>query len=227
MTTINNTMFALASGLLASVLASSSATAQVSKPSPGFIPGQPFAITIEDGRGTPLMVVLAGRIPLESDPRIELFLPDLESFGDQEDSLVYALSIQTESSLGSEMGKKSQEVAGRVHLVYEKAAAGATLGQSDGSSGLLISISASGLQHEIVHDLSDDIVNGELVLSDPIAIDLVLSDPDVHIDARKPRRPAGQASQAILGRSDGVLTGGGAGSKNAATEVGSKAGKSL
>jgi hypothetical protein len=127
MTRTHNTLSALATGLLAFGLASSSSNAQMAEPST-WTPGQPYVVAISDPQGNPLMVVAAGRIPLETEARVALFLPDLESFGDQEQQLTYTVLSQR-NTLNGTMNKKSQAVVGRVHKQFIKAAGGAILGQ--------------------------------------------------------------------------------------------------
>jgi hypothetical protein len=201
MTTIKNTTFALAIGLLASTLASPSSMAQMAKPATGLTPGQPFVLSISSPDGQPVMVVAGGHIPLLSEPRIALFLPDLESLGGQEEGgqFTYTLSTQGPAGLTSETLGKPQHVVGRVHKEYVKSPAGPTLGAQGGTSGgSILLIGAGGLQLTPVIDIADDIV---------------WIDSCVH----GAYEVAGAGTMATA--AEGILEGGGAGSLNVATSA--------
>jgi hypothetical protein len=213
MNTLNNAVFALATGLLAVGLASSSASAQMSKSAAGFTPGEPFVVTISTVRGTPIMIVQAGRVPLQSDRRVRLFLPDL---GDGPQELVYVLSLRGDLSVRSsqkvrsmteasqaeaDVNKRSRERAGRLRsYILSASPVGPKLGKQGGKqSGSTLSIGADGMHHTFGYDLSGDIVGEE-----------------------KGQAAANQVSDAgSLGKAgDGGLTGGAAGSNNVSTSTG-------
>ena len=151
MTRINKAVFLLAALGWAAGLAVSPAVAQDSQPAPGFSPGQPYVVTIQGERGTPLMVVHVGRIPLASESQVELLLPDLGASG-----LAYAVS-----TLGGPMAqcvppadpypdsakKKPQEVVGRIHTVVILSPLNPAIGQD---AETYLTLGANGLDHGLV-----------------------------------------------------------------------------
>lgn len=135
MTRTHKTMSALVTGLLACTLVSSSATAQMSDSASGMTPGQPFVVAVATSSGTPLIVVAAGRTPVDADRRVGIYLPDLGDAGGQgkDQKLVYVVYTEGASGLSAEILGKPQSTVGRVHSQTETAAgAGAILGGSSG-----------------------------------------------------------------------------------------------
>jgi hypothetical protein len=104
----------------------------------GLVPGQPFVLSITSRGGAPLMVVYVGRVPLSSDSRVRLMLPDL---GD--DGLIYSLT--TTGTVGtqrdrpidrpySDMGKRSQaSTVGRIQCCLAQPQVTPSLGTPGGS----------------------------------------------------------------------------------------------
>ena len=112
--------------------AAPSAPAQLMEPATGWVPGQPYVITVSDSALEPLMVVYVGRIPpLSTGKRVRLFLPNLDRTG-----LVYAVSTVGDDEArrrrgsGPRKARKPYEVAGRVHTVVIPSPANPALGQA-------------------------------------------------------------------------------------------------
>ena len=157
MTRIYKAVFLLAALGWAAGLAAMPAAAQLSEPTPGWEPGQPFVVTIHGARGTPLMVVHVGRIPLASEARVALILPDLGDTG-----LAYAVSTRGDPLArrmvppgfpGSDMMKKEQETVGRIHTAVILSPANPALGKEPGT---WLAVGAQGLDHWLVPEVPDD-----------------------------------------------------------------------
>jgi hypothetical protein len=155
MTRIKKTGIILAALVLGAGWAVSPAAGQLSDPAPGWAPGQPFIVTIQGPRGIPLMVVYTGRIPLKSDPRVRLLLPDLGDSG-----LDYAVSTRGDPARRrmvppgfppDNMMKRGQGVVGRIHTVVISSALNPAIGKGVGTH---LSIGAAGLDHWLLPDSS-------------------------------------------------------------------------
>ncbi len=149
-----NVVLVLAALMLAAGWAAAPAAGQLSNPAPGWEPGQPFLVTIHDPRGTPMMVVHAGRIPLASDPRARLVLPDLGNSG-----LVYVVSTRGDPGgrrppvrFPNDVLKKEQEIVGRIHSVVLLSPANPALGM--GARHILI-VGANSLDHGLLPESFD------------------------------------------------------------------------
>lgn len=124
--------------------AAPSATAQLMEPATGWVPGQPYVVTVSDSALEPLMVVYVGRIPLLSTgKRVRLLLPNLDRTG-----LVYTVSTYGDDAgrrppgSGPRKAREPQYVVGRVHTVVIQSPANPALGQAP---DILLVIDARGI----------------------------------------------------------------------------------
>ncbi len=136
------TAFAILLGL--AFAAAPSATAQLMEPATGWVPGQPYVLTISDSELEPMMVVYVGRIPLLSTgKRVRMLLPSLDRTG-----MVYAVSTIGDNDArrppwaGPRKAREPQHVAGRVHTVVIPSPANPALGQAP---GVVVVIDARGV----------------------------------------------------------------------------------
>lgn len=178
-----------------------SADAQLVGPETGWVPGQPVLVSITTRAGAPLLVVYAGRIPLASESRVRLVLPDLGDNG-----LMYTLTTTGQADFlrrrpqdtGADgVAKKPQEVVGRVHSSFEKNPAPPTLGTGSGNS---LSVS----------DTAADYTLGSVSTgSNPGVINSTVSDDngtrrrDITVPTLKGRWHA--TGEGVLGRKKGSL----------------------
>ncbi len=197
MTRIHKAVMTLVAGLMTAGLGLFPVAAQSAEPSSGWSPGQPVVVTVVNEHGATLLVLHAGRIPLTSDARARLFLPELGVRG-----IAYAVSVPAPTSELGQVGKLG-ETTGGVKTVIVPTAASNSVG---GKSGSFLSISASGLQVSTGYDQS-----GDIVWNDPCVWGGSLPTGPAHM---------AQSGETTLAQGTGLMTEGGIGTKNVSTSVG-------
>jgi hypothetical protein len=197
-----------------------SAAAQLQKlgPETGWVPGQPFLVSITTREGIPLMVVYSGRIPLENGSRVRLVLPNLDETG-----LVYAVSTvpTIERRRGRhidparpDMLNKPQWIVGRVHVSFIHAPVSAVLGSAGDA---VLSSGASAGDHTLSSGAKGSSrTGGGQLQSDSGGIQAAVAGDDNGARRRMIRTPAPKgrwhdARSAVLGRGGNVLVGRGRG----------------